>query len=44
MAFLSSMVLVDGISVDSSKIETMLKWLRLKTTKEVKCFLGLASY
>jgi len=33
-----------GIVVDPSKIETVLKWERSQTVKEVRSFLGLVGY
>lgn len=34
----------EGISVDPSKIETVVNWTRLTTVSEIRSFLGLASY
>ena len=38
------MINADGILVDPSKIETVMKWSPPKTPTEVRSFLGLASY
>lgn len=44
MAFLEHMVSVDGILVDSNKIEIVLEYHRLKKVEEVQSFLGLTGY
>lgn len=44
IAFLGRVVLVNGILVDLSKIKVILEWLRPKTAKKVKIFLGLVGY
>ena len=38
------MISGEGISVDPSKIEAVMKWPRLTTATEVRNFLGLAGY
>jgi len=42
--FLGHVISSHGISVDPSKIETVLKWERPQTVTEVRSFLGLAGY
>jgi len=42
--FLGHVISSHGIAVDSSKVETMLKWERPQTVTEVRSFLGLAGY
>lgn len=42
--FLRNVLSIKGLSVDSSKIKTVLNWQRLKTIKEVYKFLGLVRY
>jgi len=42
--FLGHVISVQGITVDPSKINTMLKWERPRTVTEVQSFLGLAGY
>jgi len=42
--FLGLVISSHGISVDPSKIETVLKWERPQTVTEVRSFLGLAGY
>jgi len=42
--FLGHVISSRGISVDPSKIETVLKWERPQTVTEVRSFLGLAGY
>jgi len=38
------MVLNEGISIDSSKIQTVKDWPIPKTVTEIKSFIGLAGY
>ena len=38
------MEILDGISVDPSKVETMVSWKRHATIIEVRSFLGLVGY
>ena len=42
--FLGHVIPAKGITVDPTKIETVLKWERPKTVTEVRSFLGLAGY
>lgn len=42
--FLGHVVSKHGISIDPSKVEAVLNWEQLKTTVEVRNFLGLAGY
>jgi len=42
--FLGHVISSQGIAVDPSKIETVLKWERPQTVTEVRSFLGLAGY
>ena len=44
VAFLGNVVLKDGISIDSSKLEAVSNWARPTTLIEVGSFLGLAGY
>nr|GEY91966.1 reverse transcriptase [Tanacetum cinerariifolium]GEY91967.1 reverse transcriptase [Tanacetum cinerariifolium] len=44
VAFLGHIVSVDGITMDSAKVEAITKWPRPKTVTEVRSFLGLAGY
>ncbi|XP_073051317.1 uncharacterized protein [Primulina eburnea] len=44
VAFLGHIVSKEGISVDSSKIESIKQWSIPKTVSEVRSFLGLAGY
>lgn len=44
VTFLRHMVLIGGISVDLSKIKTVLNWQRSKIIKEVHSFLSLVGY
>lgn len=43
MAFLGHVVSIDGILVDPSKVEVVLKWQRSKIAKMVRSFLELIS-
>ena len=42
--FLRYVISAQGIAVDPSKIDTVLKWERPRTVTEVRSFLGLAGY
>ena len=42
--FLGHVISTKGITVDPTKIETVLKWERPKTVTELRSFLGLAGY
>ncbi|XP_027903645.1 uncharacterized protein LOC114163541 [Vigna unguiculata] len=42
--FLGHMISAQGISVDPSKVEVMLKWERPKSVIEIKSYVGLAGY
>ena len=42
--FLGHIISKDGIAVDPSKVEAVQSWPTLKNAKEVRSFLGLASY
>jgi len=42
--FLGHVILAQGIVVDPTKIETMVKWERPQTVTEVRSFMGLAGY
>ena len=42
--FLGHMISANGISVDPSKVEVVLKWERPKSVTEIKSFVGLAIY
>ncbi|XP_052728500.1 uncharacterized protein LOC128195299 [Vigna angularis] len=42
--FLGHVISSQGIAVDSSKVEAVLKWERPKTVSEVRSFVGLAGY
>ncbi|KAD2393299.1 hypothetical protein E3N88_40276 [Mikania micrantha] len=42
--FLGHVVNSSGISVDPSKVETVMKWFPPKTPTEIRSFLGLAGY
>ena len=42
--FLGHIISGDGISVDPSKVEAILKWERPKNVPEIRSFLGLAGY
>lgn len=44
VVFLGHVVTKEGIAVDPSKVETILEWVRPKTVKEIRSFLGLAGY
>ena len=44
VAFLGHVISGDGISVDPTKIEAVMKWPRPTTVTEVRSFLGLAGY
>ncbi|GKV11452.1 hypothetical protein SLEP1_g22712 [Rubroshorea leprosula] len=44
ISFLGHIVSKDGISVDLSKLEAVVKWERLTTITKVRSFLGLAGY
>ena len=42
--FLRHIVSQGGISVDSTKVDAVLRWERPKNVAEVRSFLGLAGY
>ena len=42
--FLGHVISGQGISMDPSKVETVLQWKRLKNVAEIHSFLGLAAY
>jgi len=42
--FLGHMISAQGISVDPSKVEAVLKWGRPKSVTEIRSFVGLAGY
>ena len=42
--FLGHMVSKEGISMDITKVEAVMKWEQPKSVFEVHCFLGLAGY
>ena len=42
--FLGHVISASGISVDPSKVETVLQWEQPKTVTEVRSFIGLAGY
>jgi len=42
--FLGHVISKDGVSVDPSKVEAVLKWEQPRTVTEVRSFLGLAGY
>jgi len=42
--FLGHMISAQGISVDPSKVEAVLKWERPKSATEIQSFVGLAGY
>ena len=44
VAFLGHVISVEGVSVDSQKIEAVVNWKPLKNVSEVRSFLGLAGY
>ncbi|GKU99825.1 hypothetical protein SLEP1_g12612 [Rubroshorea leprosula] len=44
ISFLGHIVSKDGISIDPSKVEAIVKWERLTSVTEVQSFLGLAGY
>jgi hypothetical protein len=44
VSFLGHVVSGDGIEVDPSKIEAVVKWERPTNVHEIRSFLGLASY
>ena len=44
MAFLGHVILVEGVSVDPQKIDTVVNWKPPKNVLEVRSFLGLAGY
>ena len=44
VSFLSHIVSVEGIRVDSRKIEAVVNWKALRNVIEVRSFLGLARY
>ncbi|KAJ4963790.1 hypothetical protein NE237_023729 [Protea cynaroides] len=44
VSFLGHVVSEEGIEVDPSKIEALLKWKAPKSVSEIRCFLGLAGY
>jgi len=42
--FLGHMISAQGISVDPSKVEVVLKWERPKLVTDIRSFVGLAGY
>jgi hypothetical protein len=44
VVFLGHVISRDGITVDPSKIEAVVNWVRLTNVSEVRSFLGLAGY
>ncbi|KAD5960518.1 hypothetical protein E3N88_11990 [Mikania micrantha] len=42
--FLGHVINTDGIMVDPTKVEAIMKWSPPKTPTEIRCFLGLAGY
>uniref|UniRef100_A0A2N9FDG8 RNA-directed DNA polymerase n=1 Tax=Fagus sylvatica TaxID=28930 RepID=A0A2N9FDG8_FAGSY len=44
VAFLGHVISKDGISVNSKKVEVVVKWNRLNNVTEIRSFLGLAGY
>ena len=44
MKFLGHVIFSSGISVDSSKVESVMDWQRPKSIFEIRSFLGLAGY
>ncbi|XP_039173579.1 uncharacterized mitochondrial protein AtMg00860-like [Eucalyptus grandis] len=44
VAFLGHVISGEGISMDSTKIEAMINWLRPMRVTEIRSFLGLAGY
>ncbi|XP_057975947.1 uncharacterized protein LOC131163369 [Malania oleifera] len=44
VAFLGHVILSDGISVDPSKIDAVVKWVRPINVQEIRIFFGLAGY
>ena len=44
MQFLGHVILAQGITVDPTKIETVVKWERPQIVTEVRSFLGLVGY
>ncbi|KAD3640786.1 hypothetical protein E3N88_30009 [Mikania micrantha] len=42
--FLGHVVCADGILVDPSKVQAVMRWSPPKTPTEIRCFLGLAGY
>ena len=44
VAFLGHVISVEGVRVDSQKIEAMVNWKPPKNVSKVKSFLGLAGY
>ncbi len=44
IAFLGYIVSVEGIKIDSSKVEAILNWKPLRNVTEVRSFLGFAGY
>ena len=44
VAFLGYVISVEGVSVDSQKIEAVVNWKPPKNVSEVRSFLGLAGY
>ena len=44
MTFLGHVILVEGVSMDPKKIESVVSWKPPKNVLEVRSFLGLAGY
>ena len=44
ITFVGHIISKDGVSVDPSKVEAVLKWERSKIVTEIQSFLGLTRY
>ena len=42
--FLGFIISSNGVVVDPKKIDSISSWLQPKTSKDIQCFLGLASF